>query len=1032
MSLDVAPPTLFRASAIAAAGVPWLADGFHLRVKLNPWIGFPIHPFAAWRLGFDEELTELPIQWRDSYGNALTVPFDLEQTGGFAEGSLFGYPAADPCIWAEVDVDDRGLRVDLLDALHATAGGARVLATRRSAPFRFGHTRVARLQVSGAGTVSTAWGLRQTSVLQETAIADRPPDLVFGLPLPLGPWYAPDSNTDPLGAAAERVALAAPHRLNPPDNPAGRLPDDTDPDAETRRIVERIAPEYVDPWLQSGWYDPDLAPAHATFSDSVTGADNRPVKATAAITPSLSTMAVDPQIARYLGLATTVPFSATAPIQRANVWVVAGRWAVQRERTLHPSSEQLGAPLTLGDVLGPPASGGWADGLLDGVFPEAPQLIGDLAQRPGGEDGPWSGATLFAVAVAAGDAPPDPPDPFQLAAAEPGQWNPSADPDDPGPGSWRQPVSLGAQPARGMVGFARTGPDGPVALHRFAPPQAQGYVTRALPLVPNWAANNQRVVEDRTVPADPAGASWRVWGADEFGQWSDGAELGVPLPMRPAPPAPVLEATFRAEPADGSNGPRVPGTLRLRYTAPDPGSAAPGSLPIVELRVGVDGEPLAPRPLDPGETVVLEATPEPFDVGERRSVRIVSTYLDADGTASPASENDCAVHDTRAPQVVPTSPMVLWAGQKDATGLAELALRWPPQPHADRYRIYLGDARRLAGELGLSLPLTPVRATQAHPIHLAGDQLTTKSAFTFLGETGGAPSGDGFVHFATRIPGGLRSIQFVRVVPLTAGGAEAAFPSCGLVPIAVPVQDRPPPPLLDARTDPNLGLTLTLRAHGLRPELLGAAPGSAPEYHLRRTSRGVDGHYAPIHLTGYLSGPDADGVWSATVNVPPVELAPFVHRVWYAEVRYPAEPALPPGVVALPADGGIEPAWSTVGSSSEGLWSEPSLAAESLLVPPDGPGAPAAPDVTTGADGSVALSLGGLPTALPAADAPYLLEIYRGTAGTLAEQQAVVPVLDPTLSWTDPSPVPDAHFDLVVVDPIGRRSPATRARGAVA
>lgn len=591
MSLDVAPPTLFRASAIAAAGVPWLADGFHLRVKLNPWIGFPIHPFAAWRLGFDEELTELPIQWRDSYGNALTVPFDLEQTGGFAEGSLFGYPAADPCIWAEVDVDDRGLRVDLLDALHATAGGARVLATRRSAPFRFGHTRVARLQASGAGTVSTAWGLRQTSVLQETAIADRPPDLVFGLPLPPGPWYAPDSNTDPLGAAAERVALAAPRRLNPPDNPDGRLPNDTDPDAETRRIVERIAPEYVDPWLQSGWYDPDLAPAHATFSDSVTGADNRPVKATAAITPSLSTMAVDPQIARYLGLATTVPFSATAPIQRANVWVVAGRWAVQRERTLHPSSDQLGAPLTLGDVLGPPASGGWADGLLDGVFPEAPQLIGDLAQRPGGEDGPWSGATLFAVAVAAGDAPPDPPDPFQLAAAEPGQWNPSADPDDPGPESWRQPVSLGAQPARGMVGFARTGPDGPVALHRFAPPQAQGYVTRALPLVPNWAANNQRVVEDRTVPADPAGASWRVWGADEFGQWSDGAELGVPLPMRPAPPAPVLEATFRAEPADGSNGPRVPGTLRLRYTAPDPGSAAPGSLPIVELRVGVDGEP---------------------------------------------------------------------------------------------------------------------------------------------------------------------------------------------------------------------------------------------------------------------------------------------------------------------------------------------------------------------------------------------------------------------------------------------------------
>ncbi|WP_406458013.1 hypothetical protein OG782_35000 [Streptomyces sp. NBC_00876] len=1031
MSLDAAPPTLFRASAIAAEGLPRLADGFHLRVKANPWIGFPVHPFAAWRLGFDEELNELPVQWRDAYGNGLTVPFDLEQAGGFAEGSLFGFSAADPYIWAEIDVEDRGLRVDLLDALQGPAGSARVLATRRRAPFRFGHTAIARLQVTGAGTVTAAWGLRQSSVLSERAISDRPPDLVFGLPVPLGPWYAPDANTDPLSAAADRVALGAPRRLNPPDNPDGLLPDDTDPDEETRRIMERIAPEYVDPWLRGGWGDPDVAPARATFTDSVTSEDGHPVKATAAITPSLLTMAVDPQIARYLGLATTVPFGATAPVQRADVWVVAGRWAVQRERVLHEPGDTPGAPLTLGDVLGPPAGTGWLDGQLDYVFPDAPQLIGELPGRPGGEAGPWSAATLLAVAVAAGDAPPDPPDPFRLSAAEPGGWNPAAGPDDPGPESWRQPVSLGGQPARGMVGFARTGPDGPVALHRFAPQPGQGYVTRALPLVPNWAGNNRRVVEDRTVPAGPAGASWRVWGADEFGQWSDGADLDVPLPMRPAPPPPVPEATFRAGPADGSTGPRVPGSILLRYTVPRPGSTAPGSLPVAELRVEADGVPLPPRPVVPGETVVLEATPRPFDVGEQRSIRIVSTYVDGDGTASPASEDDCAAYDARAPQAVPTSPMILWTGPKDSTGLAELALRWPPQPHAARYRIYLGDARRLAGELGLSLPPTPVRASQAHPVHAAGNRLTAKRAFTFLGETGGAPSGDGLVHFATRIPGGLRSVQFVRVVPLTAGGAEADFRDCGLVPIAVPGQDRPPPPLLDAVTDPALGLTLTLRAHGLRPELLGAAPGGAPEYRLRRTGRGVDGRYAPVHLTGVLSGPDADGVWTATVNVPAVELAPFVHRVWYADVRYPAEPALPPGVVELPADGGIEPVWSVVGSASESLWSEPSLAVESLLVPPDGPGAPAVPDVTTGADGSVALSLGGLPTVVAAADAPYLLEIYRGTAGTAAEQQAVVPVLGPALSWTDPSPVPDAHFDLVVVDPVGRRSPATRAPGAV-
>lgn len=1048
MSFDVAPPTLFRANALAAEGGSWLADGFHLRVKVNPCIGFPLHPFAAWRLESGEEPTVLPVQWRDAYGKALAVPFDLEQAGGFAEGSVFGYSTADPCVWAEVDIEDRGLRVDLLDGLPATAGGARVLATRRGAPFRFGHTAIARLQVSGAGTVGTTWGLRQTSVLHEQAVPDRPPDLVFGLPIPQGSWYAPDPDTDPRGAAADRVALGAGRRLNPPDNPGGLLPDATDPDAETRRITERIAPEYVDPWLQDGWEDSDLAPTQATYSDTVTGPDGRPVKATAAITPSLLTMAVDPQIARYLGLATTVPFSATAPVQRADVWVIAGRWAVQRERVLQGSSDLLGAPFTLGDALGPSGSGGGVDGLLDDAFPHAPQLLGELPGRPGGEAGPWSGATLFAVATAAGDAPPDPPDPFRLAAAGPGQWNPPPGPQDPGPEScgqpespggppargesWRQSVSLGGPPARGMVGFVRTAPDGPVVLQRCAPRPGQGYVTRALPLVPNRTGDDQRVIEDRMVPADPVGASWRVWGADEFGQWSDGCDLDVPLPMRPAPPPPVPEATFRAEPADGSSGPRAPGLIRLRYTVPLPASTAPGSLPIAELHVDVDGEPLPPRPVVPGETVLIETAPQPFHVGEQREVPVDSVYADADGTQSPASTVDCAAFDARAPHVVPTSPMILWTGQRDATGLAELALRWPPQPYASRYRVYLGDGRRLAGELGLPFPHSPVRAAQAHPVHAAGNRLTAKSAFTFLGETGGAPAGDGFVHFATRIPGGLRSIQFVRVVPLTAGGAEAPFRACGLVPVAVPLQDRPPPPLLYAATDPALGLTLTVRAHGLRPELLGAAPGGAPEYRLRRTGPGVDGHYAPVHLTGELSGPDADGVWSATVHVPAVELAPFVRRVWYAEVRFPPEPALPPGVVALPADGGVEPAWSTVGSASEGLWSDPSLAAESLLVPPEGPRAPAAPDVWTGEDGSVALSLGDLPTVAPAAETPYRLEIYRGTAGAGAEQQADLPVREPTLSWTDPSPVPDARFHLVLVDPVGRRSPTTRAPGAVA
>lgn len=71
--------------------------------------------------------------------------------------------------------------------------------------------------------------------------------------------------------------------------------------------------------------------------------------------------------------------------------------------------------------------------------------------------------------------------------------------------------------------------------------------------------------------------------------------------------------------------------------------------------------------------------------------------------------------------------------------------------------------------------------------------LADKQLFTCLGEVSGSRTGDGQVHFRTRIPGAVRSVQFVRVVPLTEVGAEAAFAPCGLVPEAVWGTDGPLP-----------------------------------------------------------------------------------------------------------------------------------------------------------------------------------------------------------------------------------------------
>lgn len=81
-----------------------------------------------------------------------------------------------------------------------------------------------------------------------------------------------------------------------------------------------------------------------------------------------------------------------------------------------------------------------------------------------------------------------------------------------------------------------------------------------------------------------------------------------------------------------------------------------------------------------------------------------------------------------------------------------------------------------------------------------------------------------------------------------------------------------------------------------------------------------------------------------------------------------------------------------------------------LLVPPAAPAAPAAPAVSTAPDGSVTLTLIGLPATHPAADTPYSLEIYRGAPGSASERRAVLPVLDPGLAWTPP---------------LSRRTPAT-------
>jgi tetratricopeptide (TPR) repeat protein len=67
---------------------------------------------------------------------------------------------------------------------------------------------------------------------------------------------------------------------------------------------------------------------------------------------------------------------------------------------------------------------------------------------------------------------------------------------------------------------------------------------------------------------------------------------------------------------------------------------------------------------------------------------------------------------------------------------------------------------------------------------LAG--LGLRDRFRLLTDTPLTPGGDGSVLFDTRLPRALETVQFLRFVPLSSQGNEAAFESCPLLPVAVP------------------------------------------------------------------------------------------------------------------------------------------------------------------------------------------------------------------------------------------------------
>jgi hypothetical protein len=987
-----AHPLVFRASAFDGRGDTWTADALHLRVRVSGDLGFPIHPFAAWRVTTDDASAQ--TVWVATNGARATPPFDPGPIGG-AFGIILPLTGAagSEWYWLAVDADAHGsdFAVDVLDRY-----SGRVLATRRKPPFEFGGTAMSLLRVRGKGAVRGVRGV-PASMVPVTSL-DGQPTLTFGPPLNPGPWF--DGSPTARQQAEGRLTIGASKRLGPLDRPDGSVVL-LNPAAEAARVLNVLAPQKIDDWLTAAFQTPSTPPPLVLREGTEPSAGGRTRTASLRAVDALLTMSVDPDVARYLGLATAVTPAASGLHPKANVWMVVGRWAV-------PDAvfTRLSGPLASDPVPN------WLVTHLDNLFPAAKEIFGRYMARANES---WKAITLIAVAVAAGNAPPDVPPAPSLAPSGRRLWYVI-----PEGTFWSQTLQFTEDPC-GMIAAARIAPGSLTMLNVLNPDG------RHAPLLANTVQDGARCIADTQIPPSPSGASWRVWQADEWGRWSPATVTSGPLPARPLPPPPEFEDWWAPAALPDDDTPRTPGVLRLRVEVPASAKVAPGGNPVQELRLAcakmatwrvgaaASNGANASFPVSGQTAVLVEALPAPTPRAGKLSLSLSLTFADTEGRVSAASVRDRLICDPRAPRTITTGPKLIWASASDPTGWSELSIEWDADPAADGYRVHLGDERRLASALGLPVNETDLRAKRARLIWERRGDLADKGTFTLLTEELVRAEG-ALVKFATRLPGTLRGVQFLRVIPVGPSGVEAEFASCGLTPLALPSAERPPTPVLHVRADPAGTAAVTLEAPGLRTDLTAGGP---PEYRIRRTRSAVtDSLYMPIVNTGTLTA--AGAVWTVVFQDGGVAPLPaFVKHTWVAEIRYAPELDLEPAVVAV--DGAIRPGGGASRGACPAAWSDPSLPAASIVVP-NGPSKPVGVSAVANPDGSATIKIPALPLH-PLASGANTAVVYRdtgtsaapGVVSELARVALAAPanVRDPTKAST---------YRVIISDPLGRLS----------
>jgi hypothetical protein len=985
---------LLSAHATRATGDADLPDALHLRLIPDNAIGLPLTPFLVYPMG------TRPMR---AYG-------ELVDNGDGTRRVIVPEIAARDGVIVAAEALSHDSKHDWLAAMHGD--GLRIAVKRSQHPHQIAAPRLDQLRVSQSVEAVRFFSARPTDL--EKLVMGKPPYPPLALPIAAElPWYAGGDGRD---AGVKRVMAGAPLRLTPVDRPDGPRASLT-PDDEWARLASQV--DDLDGMLAAMLGQDGQTPAEILLAQN--GVDENGVmqSISSQILSDVMLRSVDPGIARYLGFAAAFDDRGGTP-REGEIPALGAVALFALPRGIVQQLSRFGA--------GPP-DGEPDPALIEAfarLFPGVERAL-DLARK----FDHWIGAIST---VAAAPPQPDTPEIPGLDAQQ-GRWRSSDD-----GGSFAQGFVIRRPPLAPLVAVARD-ERGWTPRHDMSEAGRHAIRlvgTRIDPSPPQGqAAETQGIVYDDPIPGN-APPRYRFALGDLFGRYGPPAECDAIAPPRPAPPRPVVQSFIRRAAPLPPAGAVSPGALDLRVPIPSLDDLALGALPIAAVRVTLGaaahnevagGESMLQRsyglpPLEPLQVMLLD---------------LAVRFIDSAGTESEPFTQQLEIADARAPVPIPFGYGLIWTSRPGAAQDVQLALDWPA-PAGQQHRAYVADAASLGLAGASRAAIADAGVKRALAGEIAGAEV--RKCFRLLTDEPVAAGGDGVVRFRSTLPRALQTVQFVRIVPISAGGVEADFDACGLVPVAVPADRAPPPPRLRVLAA-NEGSFPTLRIEttGLNLALLeraepglfaGGDPARAapPEYRLRRASGAIpDPIYAREAARGPLARDGAGGGTTFVVSLQgDADPAPYVRYTYWAEIRMPPERrVLEPEVPVADAVAGAAAAQM---AHCPAIWSPVSAPLTIVHAPAGKPPAPLAADIDARfvvADARIELTLHNAPP--PGPGGQWLLRIWRSADDGALEQVAPdTPVSSDLIQWNGTIVAGTAQVGLAValVDPLGRQGQMTQ------